>query len=158
MLSSLNTTAGAINDLILALTRGNLCGVINPTTNLCFDYKTKGTSHVKKWETALRALIKDTYELPIWMRTDILHSITGIPHLRVLLMQEAVSRIKRWRYLTGSRSPLDQLEARDLRTYLSSSPLIAKVASTLNVENPLLETTDWKRVDIALKRYGSEHW
>jgi len=114
MLSNRKVTAGAVNDLILALTRGNLYGVINPTTDLKFDYKTKGAAHIQKWETALRALIKDTYELPMWTRSDVLHSITGIPHLRVLLMQEAVSRIKRWRYLTGSHSPLWESEVKDL--------------------------------------------
>ena len=94
MLSNRKTTAGAVNDLILVLTRENFYGVINPTTDLSSDYKKKGAAHLEKWETASRVLIWDIYGLPIWTRTDILHSIIGIPHLRVLLMQQVISKIK----------------------------------------------------------------
>jgi len=58
MLGNRKTSAAAVNDLILSLTRGNLYGVINPHTNLNFNFRTKGSPHVQKWETTLRGLIK----------------------------------------------------------------------------------------------------
>ena len=158
MLSNRKTSTATVNDLILALTRGNLYGVINPQTSLSFDYTTKGAAHIQKWESTLRCLIKDAYELPMWTRSDILHTITGIPHFRVLLLHETVSRIRRWRYLVGSSSPLERQEKKELSEYLSRSPLITKVANTLNVENPLLETTDWESVAKALRTFKSAYW
>ena len=41
-------------------------------------------------------MVKDAYELPRWTKTDILHTTTGIPYFRILLLQEAVAKIKRW--------------------------------------------------------------
>ena len=135
MLTNRKTTAAAVNNLILSITRGNLYGVINPQTNLSFDFKTKGSAHIQKWESALRGLIKDTYELPIWTRSDILHTVIGIPHLRIILLEEAIAKIKRWRYLTGSRSPLSREEARDLIIRLSGSPLVTKVSTTKELKS-----------------------
>lgn len=158
MLGNRKTSAASVNNLILSLTRGNLYGVINPKTNLCLDYKTKGSGHSQKWETALRGLIKDTYELPIWTRTEILHTITGIPHFRILLLQETIAKIRRWRYLIGSRSPLTRNEINDLKAYLNGSTLIAKVSALLRIENPLLETTDWQLIEKAVKTHISAYW
>ena len=55
--------------------------------------------------------------------------------------------------LTGSRSPLSREEARDLIIRLSGSPLVTKVSTTLNIENPILETTDWTTVEEATKAF-----
>ena len=113
MLGNRKTTAADVNNLILSLTRGNLYGVINPHTNLNFDFRTKGSAHIQKWETALRGLIMDSYELPIWTKSDLLHTLTGVPHFRIILLQEAISKIKRWRTLIGNGSPLSKPEIKD---------------------------------------------
>ncbi|OMJ82401.1 hypothetical protein SteCoe_16874 [Stentor coeruleus] len=60
MLGNRKTTATDVDNLILSLTRGNLYGIINPHTNLSFDFRTKGSTHVQKWEITLRRIIKDT--------------------------------------------------------------------------------------------------
>ena len=41
---------------------------------------------------------------------------------------------------------------------LNESPLITKVTSLLKVQNPLLETTDWKSIDEALGSHISSYW
>ena len=158
MLGNRKTTAADVNNLILSLTRGNQYGVINPHTNLNFDFRTKGSAHIQKWETALRGLIMDSYELPIWTKSDLLHTLTGVPHFRIILLQEAISKIKRWRTLIGNGSPLSKPEIKDLKDYLNGSTLVTKVSSFLKIENPLLETTDWKSVEIAIRAHIRSYW
>jgi len=100
----------------------------------------------------------NAYELPRWTKTDILHTTTGIPYFRILLLQEAVAKIKRWRHLVGSRSPLTEMEKTLLQQRLASSTVVTKVTSYLGTRNPLLETTDWVEVTKALAEKIAEHW
>lgn len=131
--------------------------MITPYTNINYSYKTKG-SHIQKWESAYRRLIKDTYELPTWTKNEILHTITGIPHFRVTLLKEAVSKLKRWRYLISSKSPLSADDREMLKKRLKDSTLVRKVSQILEIDNPILPTTDWKSIQNAVKLYVSKYW
>ena len=39
-----------------------------------------------------------------------------------------------------------------------TSSLVTRIASLLNIDNPLLETTDWKQVNTAMKNYIGNFW
>ena len=158
MLKNKSATVSDINNLILAITRGNLYGVITPFTNLTIDYRTKGSTHIQKWESQLRKIIKETYDLPRWTKNDVLHTITGIPHFRIILLNEIIAKIKRWRYLIGAKSPLVKEEKTLLTNRLKQSTLIRSISSLLKVENPTLQTTDWNSVQSAHKKFLIEYW
>ena len=53
---------------------------------------------------------------------------------------------------------MDQEERAALGVRLSTSTLMPLVVSLIKVDNPILSSTDWKSVNIALKTYVAEYW
>ena len=147
-----------INNLVTSVIRGNLYGVITPDTNIQFNHKVKGMSHIQKWESTLRSLIRDTYELPTWTKVDVLHTLTGVLPLRLILLQESISKMKRWRLLLGQKSPLRPEEKQALAQRLNNSTLVTKITALLKVENPLLPSTDWNSITTALRLHIQNFW